>query len=331
MFLFVCCIIILYLLSVGQKKYPTSFQKEKSFPLKGILAVLIVLHHITFEIDTFLLRSFHSWGAPVVSIFFFISGYGLMTSYQVKGKNYLSGFIKHRLIDSILIPYLLALLLFRLIATGLPNIADAVWLLITRGFTTLPHSWYVFAILILYTFFYLTCRLMKGRYILLLVTLLSSVYAWGVWRLGYDRCWYISVLAFPTGIAYAQYSSYLRTLLYKNKMTRWIVPICLLLAAALYILHYEVGYMLIYMLIPLMVVYLCSALNVERLGKIKAIFFLSSISYEIYLCQGIAILLSDKAGLVQYPVVYVLMVFCMTFFFAYIVKQAKSFIVTRCI
>lgn len=327
MLLFICCILILYLLSVGYKKMLHSFHKEKSFPLRGILAVLIVLHHITFEIDTFLLKPFHSWGAPIVSMFFFISGYGLMTSYQVKGENYLSGFIKHRLIDSILIPYLLALLLFRFIATGLPNIHDAAWLLMTRGITTLPHSWYVFAILILYIFFYVTCRLMKGKYILLVVTLLSCVYAWGVWRLGYARCWYISVLAFPTGIAYAQYSSYLLSQMYR--VTRWIVPVCLLLAASLYLLHNEMGYMLIYVLIPLMIVYLCSTLNVERLGNMKVVASLSNISYEIYLCQGIAMFLSGRAGLAQYSVVYVLMVFCLTFFFAYIVKRVKIFIVTH--
>ena len=77
------------------KKQPNEFGRGKVFPLKGILAVLIVLHHLTYEIKSPLLQPFHSWGAPIVSVFFFISGYGLMTSYKNKGKHYLSGFIKH--------------------------------------------------------------------------------------------------------------------------------------------------------------------------------------------------------------------------------------------
>ena len=326
MFLFVMCIIILWLWTVVKKKRPNEFGKEKVFPLKGILAVLIVLHHLTYEIETPFLQSFRSWGAPIVSIFFFISGYGLMTSFKNKGKQYLSGFIKHRMFDAVILPFLIALFLYRCIATQLPNVVNSVLLLVTKGITTLPHSWFVFAILMFYVVFYLSCKISERRSILFLLTLSSITYSIITWRLGYDRCWYITALAFPTGAFFAYHGeAYLKS---SFRWTNWVIPICLTFISGLYLLHNEVGYMLTYVLLPLMVISLCSLLNVERLAKVEIIRLLSGISYEIYLCHGIAIFLLNKVGLIQLSSIYILSVFLLTFIFAFAVKQATKFLVT---
>lgn len=327
MLLFAACIIILWLWTVLQKRHPGKFGKEKVFPLKGILAVLIVLHHLTYEINSTLLQYFHSWGAPVVSVFFFISGYGLMASYKNKGRQYLTGFIKHRMFDAVILPFLLALLLYRCMATELPNVADAISLLVTKGTTTLPNSWFVFAILIFYLLFYLSCKIREGKTILSPLILSGITYSIIIRWLGYDRCWYISALAFPAGCFFAYHWQAFLNLSFRWRI--WVIPICLTLVSVLYLLHQEVGYMLIYVLIPLMVIYLCSSLSIERLGRTKFVRLLSKISYEIYLCHGIAIFLLHKTEQIQLSSIYVLSVFLLTFIFAFIVKQATKFLVAH--
>lgn len=327
MLLFVTCIIILWLWTVIQKKQPDEFGKEKVFPLKGILAVLIVLHHLTYEIEVTLLQPFYSWGAPIVSVFFFISGYGLMTSYKNKGKQYLSGFIKHRMFDAVMLPFLLALLLYRGMASELPNVADAILLLITKGVTTLPNSWFVFVILIFYGCFLFFLKIRGEKRLLSLLVLSCITYSIIAYRLGYDRCWYISALAFPAGCFFA---CHWRTFFKCSFRWRiWVIPICLTFISVLYLLHYEAGYMLIYIFIPLMIIYLCSSLNIERLGKVKVVRLLSYISYEIYLCHGIAIFLLNETGLIQLSGIYALCVFLLTFIFAIIVKQTTKFLVAH--
>ena len=63
--------------------------KYNSNKIKGLLALLIIIHHLSIYIkETILLKVFTIVGVIAVSAFFFYSGYGLMTSY-LKKENYL--------------------------------------------------------------------------------------------------------------------------------------------------------------------------------------------------------------------------------------------------
>ena len=67
-----------------------NFNKDYAIRLRGILCIMIVLHHTSY-IDS----DMRGWGAPVVDVFMFMSGYGLMKSYMAKGIAYLKdSFIK---------------------------------------------------------------------------------------------------------------------------------------------------------------------------------------------------------------------------------------------
>ena len=326
MSLFIACIILLYLFSLLSGGGSISFKKEKVVPLKAILALLIVLHHISLETGVKWLQPFNSWGAPIVSIFFFISGYGLMASYNSKGVGYLTGFVKHRIIETLFLPFLLALLLYRSVVTGLHGIIETVCLLLKNGIVTLPHSWYIFAIFVLYIAFYLSCKLMKGKKALFLLILLCVVYIIATKLQGYARCWYISILAFPAGVTCAYYSKHIIKI---SKYSRFFVPICVLIAAVLYLSKSELGYMFVYVFIPLIIIYLCSTLKVERLSRIRVVRWLSEISYEIYLCQGIAICLLGKFAIEMMPCIYIISVYLLTILLAYVVHQTKIYITNK--
>ena len=101
-------IIILLLFSVLTFLLPKSnvdyLEKNSTNGLKGLLAIGIVLHHLSQWIssgETF--SNFQYMGTYIVSIFFFLSGYGLYTQIKVK-PDYLTNFFRKRLLK-ILIPF----------------------------------------------------------------------------------------------------------------------------------------------------------------------------------------------------------------------------------
>lgn len=89
------------------------FGIEESTSLKGILILGVVLSHLQ-------IFCFKPQDYPIINgfavlaqvgIFFFISGYGLTSSFQKKGQLYLHGFLSHRLFK-IIIPLLIATCLY---------------------------------------------------------------------------------------------------------------------------------------------------------------------------------------------------------------------------
>lgn len=324
MCLFVLCIAILYFISFFSSKNET-FGKGKTTSIRGLMAILIVFHHLSLQ-GIAGLNVFHSWGAPVVSIFFFISGYGLFKNFSIKGRQYLSGFLEHRIFINLLLPFIIALVIYcSLNWKSIPRIDDALIGLIFQGYTILPHSWYVFAILILYFIFYITAKFLKERFFILGIVLFCIFYI--IWCLGfeYDRCWYISILAFPFGIIIGKYENVIYNF-WNRKICYYItVPLCLAFIAFLVYMKNEYAYMIVYLFIPFIFMCLFVRAKVEKLCKLKFIAFISGISYEIYLCQGISMeLLRGDKFYVKYDLVYILLTFLLTFAISYFVKLLKN-------
>lgn len=71
---------------------PTPLTIEKSAFLKCVLSILIVLFHLHNQIPVGLLKYLDNFGPPIVSLFFFLSGYGLMVCREKKGEKYLDTF-----------------------------------------------------------------------------------------------------------------------------------------------------------------------------------------------------------------------------------------------
>lgn len=84
----------------------------------------------------------------------------------------------------------------------------------------------------------------------------------------------------------------------------------------MYLLNSEYCNMLIYAVIPIVVAVLFSRLPIENLNN-KTILFIGSISYEIYLVQGIAMDLFKKRFHIQSDIIYVIGVYVLTMLLAY--------------
>ena len=192
--------ILLLLCIIAQHQHSNRRLCEKrnlTDSVKMIAAIAVVVCHLfTFYMHHPAWAAESQFGSLSVSIFFFLSGYGLMCSYSLKGKKYLEGFCIHR-ISKIIIPLLTAYIIYipilRLINhTG--GIIEAIQRLFSSN-PLLPYSWYVTEITLLYLLFYLVMRLstnVAGRPIAFPLTWklwqgsMPAVYIWE-WNASLDK------------------------------------------------------------------------------------------------------------------------------------------------
>lgn len=262
------------------------FDKSKTTLLKAILPILILLHHLNGLTSLSWLKPFGVVGIAVVSIFFFVSGYGLLASYQSKRKVYLDHFITKRM-PAVLLPYLLTLcvyLSFRQIVSGG---AISEYLAITNFTDWLPYSWFVIELIVFYLLYWAIFRMAKigDKHKVLLLTV-SIVIAY-VLMLGLDLPIYFwrSTPALALGIIYRWREGQILQMGNKKMMS------CLMTALGLFVLLNVLKIKeLNFLLICVMVI---GGLAFVRVKENKLMIGLSKISYEVYLAQSLAIGISQ--------------------------------------
>ena len=85
--------VFVYLIPGNDKDY---LAVQSTSGMKGIMAIMIIFHHISQHVTTGITFSnFNYMGWYIVSVFFFLSGYGLYTQFTIKD-NYLYNFFKKR-------------------------------------------------------------------------------------------------------------------------------------------------------------------------------------------------------------------------------------------
>lgn len=189
--------------------------------VRYIAALLIVNGHLfLFSNPESILTPYMNLGACCVSIFFFFSGYGLMTSYERKGDAYLNGFFRRRE-TKILFPFLMAYAITLPVYALLRGSIDWKTVLgtLSWGGPYLKFSWYVTEILILYGIFYMVmrtkCDIRKKRTGLTLSVLLFTT----ILVVTKQPNWYIiSLPGFIIGVWFQAYEKRLSLILSQNKV-----------------------------------------------------------------------------------------------------------------
>lgn len=284
--------------------------------------MVIVMSHLHYALDgEFLLFEIaNKVGVSIISLYFFISGYGMMSTYKSAisaGRDPFEGFIKKR-IWGILKPFLLVLsvYLFWLYCEQGFFPPDIMQSLLLKGETPLPNSWFIFVLLSLYISFYIAFRGVKGEATTNALGCLAILIG-GItivpMLLGYERAWWATTLAFISGVLYQKYERELFGL-----MGKWSVIILVLVFIILMTLL-PGGYFipLAFMLIPIVLVKILNAsayceyidklymrttqrntewlswsedkiciLNKDSIIKGLLNFF-SEISFELYLVHGV--------------------------------------------
>lgn len=296
MYLLAFSILLLFIVSIANLTPPhirneERFTRECTYMLKGLLAIFIVLHHLSINchLDGILglfLNQFRPWGIYVVGIFFFVSGYGLMAQYNSKGNTYLESFFSKRFCK--LLPAFIFFTVLRKVLNYIQVPNYSLWLdfktfiLTGNGFC----MWFIPALMIYYIFFYITIKFIENKSYAVWTNLLIIVVFSVLLKLcGYGEWWYVSSMCMPIGTIYSNYEVTIYTYFSKHKQI--ILTLLVTILVLLYIgvikdfAHVYLRCALV-SLIPIVVV-LCSYNIHCRSRKL----FISDISYELLFAHGL--------------------------------------------
>ena len=168
--------------------------------LKGILAIGIILHHLSQEVTTGdVFTNFAYMGSYIVSIFFFLSGYGLYVQNS-KSKTYLDNFFRKRLLK-ILVPFISIWMIYLIYRIGVNKESinfDYFIKLFTVGKTVIYNGWFIDVIILIYIFFYLSFKFVENKRVAIIIYIIIAI------KLHYSFWWYNSILTFILGLVWAK-------------------------------------------------------------------------------------------------------------------------------
>lgn len=310
----------------------TPFDLKHTLPLRGILAMLVVLGHLDTVVSsqTRILSLIHM-ATPAVAVFFFMSGYGLMFSYSRKGEAYLHSFFWKSAIK-LLIPLLLTTIIYQTILYIIGEFdIQQIWKVFVTGGTPLVHSWYVYSLFFLYLLFLLSFKFAirptsSDLNKCLVVTVLVLVY-YIVTRycFGWQFHWWITCMSFPMGLFYSKYEQNVQAMV---KRYGWLpIPIVLVLLIIKLSTGQETPF---FAELPYVFLGPLVAIALYRLPlptKNKLLNFLGTISFEIYLTHGIYEHL--LRGVFSSPYVYILVVITTTIITSWVLHHLYHMITSR--
>lgn len=298
-FLLLCAVIII---SVTAPKSKNVFN-EKYLSIsttqgeKGIAAVMIVFHHLSQAIPiSVALKPLQYIGFIMVSMFFFVSGYGLV--YGVENKqNYLNGFLRKRMVP-ILIPYWIVTIVYSIIHSLKGKFFSPYqYVLSFLGISQIFNCWFVTAILLMYLLFliaYTLCKTAGNRIIVLCIEIFGYVIICNV--LGIESYYSASVSAFFFGTLWYYY---------QNSFTKWIrtsyyirssIIFCLFLflftgRLALSWIGIDSEWVHVPLRNIISVLFILCLITITQKIEIRSriLSWLGSISYELYLIHGMLI------------------------------------------
>ena len=303
----------------------TKISKENTVCLKGIMAILILVHHLYQESgifhDSIFAAVFQDLGYVVVAVFFFLSGYGLSVSYRKKGKAYLSGFLRNR----VLVLYCNILLLI-VLYTGFEVVRgnDISWQVLltslTYGETVIRLGWYLQASLILYLAFYFDFRTQKSdmcKYNFIIGIVL--IYIIVCMSLQFSPTRYITIIAFNLGMFWDFKSDTIEKYFQEKFILKYIILVGLF--GVLFLLSHLLESYGVQKTLGMLfsVCFAMITVLTMRFVKIDCVVtrFLGKISMEIYVSQGFFLtLFHDDICYISNPYIYVLIVTICTILFA---------------
>ena len=154
--------LLLYLLPQN-KEY---LNVKSTSGLRGFLALGIIFHHISPLVKTGEeFSNFSYMGTYIVSIFFFLSAYGLYVQNESR-ENYLDNFLVKRL-SKIIVPFFIISLIYMFYRFVNGQLIDLNFFinLFKQGSTIIYNGWFVDIIILMYIFFYLSFKFFQNKFL----------------------------------------------------------------------------------------------------------------------------------------------------------------------
>lgn len=317
--------------------------KKNTDALRGVLALIILLHHL-YEYAGFLAGTpvsllLQMSGYLCVSLFFFLSGYGLMCSLKSKGQDYVRSLPRKRILPLwcfylFLFALYVGMNFIRVKLMGEPfragtslfdfETGNVQWGLLLQSFlfgfgkTIVGNGWYIQVILILYLAFWLVFTIFhspKGRWIgmtaFTLAYIAVCVVAGIVWLGDQPNTVYEAVPCFLLGMLWPSvrpklWQKFNRTYKVLLAGVAMLFLFAALMAARLLVRQagHERGWLDLGLKVgaaPLFCIGVICMLHVIPISC-KPLHWLGDISLEIYTMQGIFFMLFDAPVINSRPI-----------------------------
>lgn len=196
------CLLVYNLVNRNLRKVFLSPTRESTTILRGGMALIIVWVHFSIFSPTPVPFSgyFAALGTPIVAMFLFLSGYGLMKSWELHGESFWNGYLGRRF-SKLLWPLAVATFVFQIVqwAGGVFSISQ-VLNGFKQGDPPLPFSWFVFEIAALYLFFYICGCWIRNRTLFIFLLSLCILTTYVLLRQsGWLYVWYCTLPSFGGG------------------------------------------------------------------------------------------------------------------------------------
>ena len=300
--------------------------------LKGLLALLIIFHHISQKITTGEnFSNFEYMGRYIVALFFFLSGYGLYFQYS-NNATYMENFLKKRLVR-IFIPFFVFIVIYVIYRATLGEVVNVDFFLsFWKDHSNIIYNgWFINSIIVLYVIFYVSFVNKDSKISEYKLVFLTLVYIF--WKAYQDHGdWeYVSIMAFLLGVFWMKNRVFIDKFIEKNYFI-FLVTFSILM----YIFHhYEdimksigitnkyVYYGIVGNLCTMIfVVYFLLLTNKLNFSN-KYLDFLGDISFEIYMIHGLVMHYLGKFFVSSgvNDVLYTIVVLFVSIIFAYYIKK----------
>ena len=267
---------------------------------KGIAAIIIMLHHISFRVSNLPVYVKPIWyiAFPIVGFFFFMSGYGL-TCGLLQKKNYLQGFLSKRLLN-IIAPYFIVAITW----IGL----EIIWgqtpvRAIAEAFTIryIQPLWFIWVIIAVYIVFYAVfnhTEINVGAYWFAVITIAYILIS--AFVNPRDEM-YASIIGMPLGILWAMYErkidSYFEIGFLRKEIVA-IVAFVILFIGRLTLSVVGFDNQLFHSVLRNIITIAFIVPLIELLKKVKIqkrfLIWLGTISYEIYIIHPFILYFFEK-------------------------------------
>lgn len=206
--------------------------KDSTLPVKGFFAIIVLFSHYRGYVelpDHYYNNSFiyvtNVIGQLMVAIFFFYSGFGINESIKKKGKEYISGFLKSRLLP-VWLSFAICICFYLLFAAlrGKEYSAISIALAFT-GWTSVGNSnWFMFDTFIIYLMIYLAfkCGNSKKEYKSFALFLIEMIALLIILYSTREDYWWNTLLCFPAGMAYSGLKTEIDAVIARKPGCYWI-------------------------------------------------------------------------------------------------------------
>jgi len=312
--------------------------KEYTQVYKGILTICVFLGHFgNYEInyyDNFSFQFLTPLAYLAVSIFLFLSGYGLAYSIKKRGKQYLNGFLSKRVLPLYMEYLFFAVLyiVFQFVFWREEIQFSKLVKTIAIGDTYVANGWYVQCIMLIYLLFYLynSLKISKNQYFVPIV--IVGIYCILHMILHLNFIYIQSIFAFIVGYFYFLLQDNINQKL-KNYRSFVIIVIFLMIGfVTLLGASYVVSGILMRRILRIAVcslapmVFVVGASHLNFTNTIMNV--IGGLSLELYLLQGLFFSFWGHICKINNSLVYAIVVFGVTFLFAFVIQKAYKILGT---